>query len=96
MRQFVWAARSGDWNLNLISLQRMFNLFTATGHINYAKSGCLYTQLMMGLTNKHPWLYQKSAVEGHQVIRTDKFWAGLWPDLVIEQVLMRSLKSPGG
>ena len=25
-----------------------------------------------------------------------KFWAGLWPDLVMEQVLMRSLKSRGG
>ena len=48
MRQFVRAARSGDWNLNLISLQRMLILFAATGHINYAKSGRLYLQLMIG------------------------------------------------
>ena len=42
-------------------------------------------------------MYQKLVVEVHHVIRrTDKFWAGLWPDLVIEQVLMRSLKSRGG
>ena len=75
----------------------MLNLFAVTGYINYPKSGCLYLQLMMDLPNKHPWLYQKFAVEGHHVIRrTDKFWAGLWPDLVIEQVLMRSLKSRGG
>ena len=52
-RQFVRAARSRDWNLNLISLQRMQNLFAATGHINYAKSGCLYLRLMMDLPNKH-------------------------------------------
>ena len=76
--KFVRTARSGDRNLNLISLQRMLNLFAATGHINYAKSGPFYVQLMMDLPNKHPWLYQKLAVEGHHVItRTDKFWAGL-------------------
>ena len=51
----------------------------------------------MNLPNKHPWLYQKLAVEEHHIIkRTDNFWAGLWPDLVIEQVLMRSFKSRGG
>ena len=52
MRQFVWAARSGDWNLNLISIQRMVILSAATGHINYAKSGCLSLELMMDLPNK--------------------------------------------
>lgn len=52
---------------------------------------------MLNLPNTHPWLHQKLSVEGHHVIRrTDKFWAGLWTDLVIEQVLMRSLKSRGG
>ena len=28
--------------------------------------------------------------------RSDKYWAGLWSDLIIEQCLMRSLKSRGG
>ena len=75
----------------------MLNLFAATGHINYAKSGRLYIQLMMDLPNKHPWLYHKPAVEGHHVVRrTVKFWVGLCPDFVIEQVLMCSLKSRGG
>ena len=85
MRPFVQAARSGDWNLNLISLQKMLNLFAATSHINYVKSGRVCLQLMMYLPNKDPWLYQELAVEGHHVIRRiDKFWAGLWPVLVIE------------
>ena len=26
----------------------------------------------------------------------DRYWAGLWSDLIAEQVLMRSLKSRGG
>ena len=42
MRKFIRAARSGDWNLNLTSLQKMINLFAATGHINYAKSARVY------------------------------------------------------
>ena len=75
----------------------MLNLFAATGHINYVKSGRVYLELMIYLPNKHPWLYQKLAVGGHHVIRRiDKFSAGLWPDLVIEQVLMRSLKGRRG
>lgn len=28
--------------------------------------------------------------------RSEKFWSGLWSDLIIEQVLMRSMKSQGG
>ena len=28
--------------------------------------------------------------------RSDRFWAGLWADLIIEQVMMRSLKTRGG
>ena len=32
----------------------------------------------------------------HVVRRSDRFWAGLSTDLVIEQVLMRSVKSTGG
>lgn len=30
------------------------------------------------------------------VRRSDPFWAGLWPDLVIGQELMHSLKNRGG
>ena len=75
----------------------MLNLFAATGHINYAKSGRLYLQLMMDLPHTNPWLHKKLSTGGHHFIRrTDKFWAGLWPDLVIEQVLMRSIKNRGG
>ena len=32
----------------------------------------------------------------HVVRRLDRFWAGLSPDLVIEQVLMRSMQTSGG
>ena len=61
--QYIRAARTGDWNLGLITLQRMINLFAATGHINYAKSSRFYLQLMMDLHSTHPWLHKKLAEE---------------------------------
>ena len=32
----------------------------------------------------------------HTIRRSDKFWAGLWSDLVIGQTLMRTIKNRGG
>ena len=73
------------------------NLFAATGHINYAKSSRLYLQLMLELLTDHPWLYQCFMEQGfHTVRRSSRYWAGLWTDLIIEQVMMRSIKSRGG
>ena len=46
---------------------------------------------MVGLENTHPWLHQKFSEEGLFVVRrSNRFWAGLWPDLML------SLKSRGG
>lgn len=96
-RVFIRAARTGDWSLHLYSISKMLNLFAATGHIHYTKSARIYLQLMLNLETTHPWLYRRFAVEGLFIVRrSDRFWAGLWPDLTIEQVLMRSLKSRGG
>ena len=56
----------------------------------------MYIQDMLDLPYSHPWLHQKF-MEGHFAIRhSDRFWAVLWSDLVIEQTLMCSLKSKGG
>ena len=75
----------------------MINLFTATGHINYAKCARLHLQNMLHLEVEHPCVYEKFAAHGfHMMRQTDRFWAGIWSDLAIEQVLMRSLKSRGG
>ena len=58
LKIFIRAERIGDWNLHLIAIGKMFNLFAATRHINYAKSSRLYLQLMMQLPSDYPWLYQ--------------------------------------
>ena len=75
----------------------MLNLFAATGHIHYAKSGRLYLQQMLELPTTHPQIYKYFTEHGYHVIRlTDKFWSVLWSDLVIEQVLMQSIRRVGG
>ncbi|KAG0726174.1 hypothetical protein GWK47_037121 [Chionoecetes opilio] len=51
---------------------------------------------MEGLPTSHPEVYQKFSEGFHVIRRSDRYWAGLSTDLVIEQVLMRSMKTSGG
>ena len=97
MKLFIRAERTGNWKLHLVAIKRMINLFAATGHMNYAKSARLYLQFMLNLPEEHPWLHSCFIEKGyHTIRRSDRYWAGLWTDLVIEQVMMRSIKSRGG
>ena len=97
LQLFIRAERTGNWNLHLVSVGKMINLFAATAHINYAKSSRFYLQTMLDLQTAPPWVYENFAVNGyHTVQRSDRFWAGLWTDLIIEQVLMQAVKSRGG
>ena len=51
---------------------------------------------MICLEADHPYVH-RSLCEGHHVIRrSEKNWAGLSTDLIIEQVLMHSVKIRGG
>ena len=74
----------------------MLNLLVASGDLNYAKSARLYVQQMISLSEKHPWLHEQFENGKHEVRRSQQYWVGLWYDLVIEQTLMRSVKSTGG
>ena len=52
---------------------------------------------MVDLPKSHPWLYGKFSNEGLFVCRrSHRYWAGLSPDLTIEQVMMRAIKSREG
>jgi regulator of replication initiation timing len=96
MKKYIVAERTSNWALHLETTKEMLNLFAATGHINYAKSARLYVQQMIELQQKHPWLKQKFEEGFHAVRRSTRYWAGLWSDLVIEQTMMRSIKTRGG
>ena len=94
---FILAERTGNWHLHLVTMEQMINLFAATGHVHCAKSSRLYLQLMMDLQNDFPWLYKEFTKHSfHTVRRSERYWSGLLTGLVIEQVLMRSIKSRGG
>ena len=54
---FYNAKKTADWNLHLVIVKRMLNLFAAAGRVNYAKSVRLYLQSMDALP-EHLWLHQ--------------------------------------
>jgi len=97
IKDFIRAERTGDWNLHLLTVSRMLNLFAATGHNNYTKCSRLYLQMMVDLPHTHPWLNDKFVNQGfHTVRRSNRYWAALSTDLLIEQIMMKSLKGRGG
>ena len=86
LRKFIKAERTGNWKLHLQSVEEMLPYFAACGHNLYAKSAYIYLQFMQDLEETNPSVY-KSFTDGlHVVRRSDRFWAGLPTDLIIEQV----------
>ena len=54
VKYFIAAERTGNWQNHLGSTAKMLNLFTVTGHSNYAKSARLYLQMMKELPTTFP------------------------------------------
>jgi len=96
LRRFLRALRMGDFLLYLGTLQEMLPYFAACGHNNYAKSAHVYIQDMIELEQLNPDMFCQLNSGLFVIRRSDRLWAGLPSDLVIEQVLMRSLKTNGG
>ena len=96
IKKFIIAERISNWELYLEAVTEMLNLLAATGDINYAKSARLYIQQMRELQQTDPWLFEKYTEGYHAVRQSDQFLSGLWSDLVIEQILLRSIKTRGG
>ena len=96
LRLYIRAERTGNWALHLETISKMLPYLAASGHNHYAKSAWVYLQRMSKLKNDHPDTYQQFQEGLHVVRRSDRQWAGLSTDLVIEQVLMRSIKTSGG
>ena len=85
--RFLKAECPGNWSLHLQSIREMLSFF--------ASSAYMYLQTMLKLPETNPDILKFE--EGfHIVRRSDRFWAGISTDLLIEQVLMRSVKTQGG
>ena len=94
---FIFAERIGDWESHFDPTRRMLNLFAATGHYHYAKCGRMYLQQMFELPSNYPSIYNFFKENGyHTIRRSNRYWPGFWSDLVIEQVMMKSIKSRAG
>ena len=74
----------------------MLPCLAASGHNLYTKYVVIYLDKMKMLPETHPQVYQHFLDVKHFVRRSDRPWAGLSTDLVIEKELMRSLKTSGG
>lgn len=96
LRRFLKAERTGNWELHLQSVREMLPFWAASGHNLYTKSAYVYLQMMLDLPESHPDVYKMFMQGYHVVRRSDRYWAGLSTDLIIEQVLMRSVKTHGG
>ena len=96
IRKLITADRIGNWDLHLEAIQQALPIFAASGHFNYLKSGYLYLQNMLNLETSDELVYNHFKTGNFVVRRSARYWAGLPCDLIIEQVLMRSLKTTGG
>ena len=70
----------------------MMSFFAASRHCLYEKSSYMYLQGMLRLPKTHPGVQRMCQNGFHKIRRSDKFWHGLFSDLVIEQDLMRRVK----
>ena len=96
MQEFIRAERLDDFELHILATKAMLNLFAATGHNNYAKSCRLYLQSVDELERNRPEVFEEFQKGNHTVRRTQRNWTGIWTDLSIEQILMKSLKGRSG
>jgi hypothetical protein len=96
VQEFIRAERTSNWELHIAATKCMLNLLASTGHNNYTKSLRLYLQSVVELARTHPEVYRQFLDGEHTVRRTSKSWSGIWTDLSIEQILMKSLKGKGG
>lgn len=96
--QFIFAERSGNWNMHLNTVIKMLPYFHAAGHLPYAKSAHLYVQQMLKLESKLTKNeFDLFTNKGYFTVRRKgKFWSGTWTDMSIEQCLMRPMKAVGG
>ena len=91
MKMLIKAERLGNWYLHLKVVKRNYSLYNL-----YAKYSRIYLQSMLDLEKEHPDVHQRFKDGFHVGRRSNHSWAGLSTDLMIEQVLRRTLKTSGG
>ena len=83
-KQFIRAGRTGNWQNYLMVVRQILNLFSATAHVQYAKSARLYLQLMDEPPIDFPWLCNLFQQGYYTIRRSDRLWSELLIDLAME------------
>jgi hypothetical protein len=74
----------------------MLPCFHSVAHYFFTKSAHLYLQDMMALEQRmDPTEFKINIEQNFTIRRSDKFWPGLWSDLIAD-VVMWFMKSYGG
>ena len=96
LKNYLKAERLGDWSMHLAATADMLPYFAASGHNHYLKSSYMYLQQMFELETTHPVVHYHFTKGLFVVRRSDRKWGGIPTDQVIEQCLMRNVKTSGG
>ncbi|KAJ8888031.1 hypothetical protein PR048_007516 [Dryococelus australis] len=97
MLNFIRAEKTGNWKLHIATTIQMIPLFRATGYTLYGKSSQLYVQQIMNLQDcMLSDDFINFTTDSCFTIRClDKEWSGVWTDIKVEQLLIRSIQSLG-
>ena len=93
IRTSLRAQRTGNFQLYMKSLQSRQPYFSAAGRNNYAKSLPIFLQDLIDIEHTNPEAHRRFMDGFFFVRRSERYWAALSPDLVIEQALMAALKN---
>jgi hypothetical protein len=95
LKKFLISERTSTWLLHLECLNGMLGLFASTSHVLREISKTVSTNYESVIRISSGIVF--TVYSGmHTIRRSDRYWAGLSCDLVIEQTLMKSVKSRAG
>jgi hypothetical protein len=79
-------------NLHLYTIDKLLPCFHSVGHYFFTKSVHLYLQDMMALEQRmDPTEFKIFIEQNFTIRRSDKFWPGLWSDLIADVVYEKLL-----
>ena len=93
---YIKSFRIGDWQLHLCSMEKMLSWFHVDDQINYARHFTHCFASFQKLDETHPSILDQFQRGNFAIKRTNGSFNMLPPDQVIEQMINKEQKSPGG
>lgn len=87
MNQLQIVLLSGNHQLLKETIRRKIPFFAASGHNSYTRAAYVFLQDMNNLETNNRIVFDFFNDGNFVTRRTDRFWAGLPDDLIIEQVV---------